>query len=488
MTFLGDEGRDALVVYNILHGDLTLLGPRSSAADFYYGPIYYYMIAPFLWIFQYNPVGPAVFIALLGVATVFLIYKIGKEFFGTYAAITAALLYSISPLIVSYSRSSWNPNPLPFVSLLSIYLLYKAISRPAPLLFLIVGFLLGIGLQLQYISLYLVLIVGIYVFLSYLYIYRRINFTKLIQSYGRILIGFIVGFTPFLAFEILHGFPNSKTIFRFILYGNPGEIVGGQMPFGEKVGDAFFRLFGRLVVNFPAPDLVKEASLDVRLFHAAVVILGLASVGLILFQCFKAFRQSKEKFLQYALIALWMCLGIVLFGFYRKLIFDYYFGFMFPVSFLLVGNLLQFFWRQKYLKFISLAVFVALLYINLQGIPFLSEPNRQKDQVKSIADFVLSQTNGKPFNFALLTLGNSDHGYRYFFRLVDRDPVIIQNNEIDPKRSTVTDQLLIVCEDTNCQPEGAQVWEVAGFGRAKIIGEWDVSVVKVYKLEHYKGK
>ena len=67
LTFLGDEGRDALAVYNILHGDFTLLGPRSSAADFYYGPIYFYLIAPFLWLFGYDPVGPAVFVALLGV-------------------------------------------------------------------------------------------------------------------------------------------------------------------------------------------------------------------------------------------------------------------------------------------------------------------------------------------------------------------------------------------------------------------------------------
>jgi hypothetical protein len=31
MTFLGDEGRDVLVVKGILEGDLTFLGPRASA-------------------------------------------------------------------------------------------------------------------------------------------------------------------------------------------------------------------------------------------------------------------------------------------------------------------------------------------------------------------------------------------------------------------------------------------------------------------------
>ena len=38
MTFLGDEGRDVLVVYNILHGHLTLLGPTSSVGGFFFGP------------------------------------------------------------------------------------------------------------------------------------------------------------------------------------------------------------------------------------------------------------------------------------------------------------------------------------------------------------------------------------------------------------------------------------------------------------------
>jgi len=75
MTFLGDEGRDVLVVYNILHGKLTLLGPTASVGGFFLGPIYYYFMAPFLLIFNYNPVGPAVMVALFGIATVWLVYK-----------------------------------------------------------------------------------------------------------------------------------------------------------------------------------------------------------------------------------------------------------------------------------------------------------------------------------------------------------------------------------------------------------------------------
>jgi len=129
MTFLGDEGRDVLVVKHILEGKFTLLGPTASVGGFFLGPIYYYFMTPFLWLFNYNPVGPAVMVALFGVATVFLIYKVGSEFFGEKAGLIAALFYSTSPLAIAYSRSSWNPNLMPFFSLLSLYCVYKGIEK-----------------------------------------------------------------------------------------------------------------------------------------------------------------------------------------------------------------------------------------------------------------------------------------------------------------------------------------------------------------------
>ena len=103
----------------------NLLGPTSSVGGFFLGPIYYYFMAPFLWLFNYNPVGPAVMVALFGIATVWLIYKFCKDFFNAKVGLMAALLYAISPLVIAYSRSSWNPNPLPFFSLLTFISLYK---------------------------------------------------------------------------------------------------------------------------------------------------------------------------------------------------------------------------------------------------------------------------------------------------------------------------------------------------------------------------
>ena len=131
----------------------------------------------------------------------------------------------------------------------------------------------------------------------------------------------------------------------------------------------------------------------------------------------------------------------------------------------------------------ALSIIVAL---NLWGIPFRYPANRQKDQAKRIANFILSKTNHMPYNFALLTNGNSDHVYRYFLEVAGQTPVTIENTASDPERKSVTDQLIVVCERPTCSPLGDPLWEVAGFGRAEIRGEWEVPYVKIYRLEHFK--
>ncbi|KKQ34206.1 MAG: hypothetical protein US51_C0048G0003 [Microgenomates group bacterium GW2011_GWA2_37_6] len=113
--------------------------------------------------------------------------------------------------------------------------------------------------------------------------------------------------------------------------------------------------------------------------------------------------------------------------------------------------------------------------------------NNQIDQVKGIALFVLEKTEGRPFNFAIAGTGNSDHAYRYFFKLAGQEPVIIKGILEDPERESVTDQLLVICETFPCSPLGESSNDIAGFGRGEIVDEWDVSVIKVYKLRHYTG-
>ena len=56
--FTGELYRDLLVVHHfIAYGDWPLLGPMGSVGGYYFGPAYYYLLTPFVWLVNANPVG-----------------------------------------------------------------------------------------------------------------------------------------------------------------------------------------------------------------------------------------------------------------------------------------------------------------------------------------------------------------------------------------------------------------------------------------------
>jgi 4-amino-4-deoxy-L-arabinose transferase-like glycosyltransferase len=174
MTFLGDEGRDVIVVRRLLVNlDLILVGPGTSIGNMYLGPLYYYMIAPFLFIANFSPVGPAVMVALLGILTVFFVWFVTREWFGKLGGIVAALLYAISPVVIMYSRSSWNPNIMPFFSLLCIYSIWRVYKALELKWLIVLGFSFAMVLNSHYLGLLLVPVIFIYWVFAFLKIKKE---------------------------------------------------------------------------------------------------------------------------------------------------------------------------------------------------------------------------------------------------------------------------------------------------------------------------
>lgn len=487
LTFLGDEGRDVLVVFHILHGNLTLLGPTASVGGFFLGPIYYYMMAPFLLLFNYNPVGPAVMVALIGVLTVGLLYKVVDDFFGKVPAFFVSFLYAISPLAVIYSRSSWNPNPVPFFTLLLMYTLYLSISKKSNKLIIVAGILFGILLQLHYLATFLGVVVFFY-FLILSIIHKKAVIDRIRLFITRCLffaLGILIGWSPFLAFEVRHGFQNIQSIMKFIL--SSGD-TGNNSKYFFIVQDVFLRIFGRLLLAYPKyEDLHLFSSTTILIWSIFSIGIGLTSIvsmGIILYKT----KKEKKSYPGILLFLLWAITCVFLFGFYKKPIYDYYLGILYPIPFIFLAGFVYFIqskWKKSYIVFSLL--FICMIFLSIQDRPFKNPGNHQLDQVRQISEFVLSKTDNKPFNFAVISAGgNSDYAYRYFFEAKNRTPVTIQFPGADPERKSVTDQLLIVCESLPCHPLGYSLWEVAGFGQAEIVGEWNVSVLKVYKLKHFK--
>lgn len=483
LTFLGDEGRDVLVVKRlIVDHDFILLGPTASVGGFFLGPMYYYMMAPFLWLFRLDPVGPAVMVALFGIVSIFLVYYVGKQFFGTMAGLIASSLYAVSPVVIAYSRSSWNPNLVPFCSILLVFFLWKyALERKKRNLF-VIGLIWGVGIQFHYLFSFLMI-------LTFVWLVIVERSARVIKSGFLVFSGFLITFSPFIAFEIRHNFSNTRALFSFLKAGN--ETGFTATGFATTIGDVSFRSFGRLLYRMPNYELWNSFA-DWQIILWNIVTKASLYLGVTVFivfvgqRFFGAKTIKREQWWAGLLCLLWFIFSLVLFGFYRRGIYDYYFGIFFAFPFFSLGVILSQIAKTKTGVLVAVLFWVGLLYFNWEGRPFVYPPNKQLEQTKTIARQALSMIAEEPYNFALLTATNSDHAYRYFFEIWGKKPIPIEQISKDPERKTVTNQLLVICENPSCHPLGESLWEIAGFGRAEIAAEKYIFPVRIFRLLPYR--
>lgn len=461
MHFLGDEGRDVLVVKRIIiDHKLTFLGPVTSVGSIYLGPIYYYFMVPFLFIFNMEPVGPAVMIALFSVVTIILIYLLCLEFFNLTAGVISSLLYALSPLVIVHSRFSWNPNAVPLFALLIIYSLLKIVIKNDYRWFWILGLCLGIILQLHYLAL-----VYIPLIFLVLFIFKELK----LKNFLFMVLGSIIVLSPFIAFEIKNSFPNTKTALEFVTRTG-GAATLSLAKFNFSFVDITTRAFWRLVVIESNP------------ISKALILLLVVSLVLIA-------RDKREMIIKrkpLVIILIWFLVSLVFLSLYQGAIYDYYMVIFFPFPPLITAIVFSWLFKKNIILKILTAIFLLIiLYFQIINSPIKDEPHRLVDITKLRSKFIIDQTQNKPYNFALVTGSNSDHAYRYFFELWGRSPITIENSTVDPKRQTVTDQLLVLCEVEKCQPLGHPLWEIAGFGRAEIVESWYYEGAAIYKLVHY---
>ncbi len=461
LHFLGDQGRDVLTVKRIIvDGKFTLLGPIASVGGFYLGPIYYYFMLPFLLLFNFNPVGPAVMIVLLSLLTIFLLYQLSLEFFNQKTAILASCLYAFSPFVIIYSRFSWNPNAVPFFGLLLIYGLLKIVVKNQTKWSYVVGLTLGILIQLHYLA----LVFGLLIFLILL-LFRQFK----ISIWLKIILGKLITFSPFLIFELRHHFPNTKTIFNFVTRSGDSAIFSLNQ-FSFKLVDITTRAFWRIVVIESNP-----------VSKFLMFVLGLS--------LFWLFVKEKELKWRKPLIVLvsWFLVSVVSLSLYKGAVYDYYMVIFLAFPALITGIVFAWlFSKNLILKLFILAFFLLFMFYQFNNSLIFKTQNCLLALTKQRASFILSQTKNQPYNFALLTASNSDHAYIYFLELWGKPPVILDNYLSDPERKTVTNQLFVICEIEDCQPLGHPLWEIAGFGDAEIVNVWEVAGVKIFKLVHLK--
>lgn len=461
MTFLGDEGRDALMIKRILTTyDIPLIGPPTSIGNMYLGPLYYYMMSLPMAIFWLSPVSAAGMVALIGTLTVGLIYYLGRVWFGRISAIIASLLYAISPVTIIYSRSSWNPNPTPFFALLCILGLYKLHQTRNFLWFVLVGASFAASLQMHYLALILLPVIVI------LYLYevisdkrQKINTKNL--KLGTILgiVVFLILMSPLLVFDLKHNFINYKAFTTFF--------------FEDRTTTVNLNIFNTLDRIWP----IYQHNFIGRFLTGENPWLTFLTSILILFPII-LIRTSWP----YLALYVWLVVGILGLALYKQSIYDHYLGFLNPSAFILLGSLVNIIRGAKWAIFrwllfgVSLVGILVLVNASVDRSPLKNPPASQLDRTQRIAKFVITEAAGKPFNFALIAKNNYDLAYQFYLEIYQHKPEQVPFN--------ITDQLFVVCEDTICEPVNHPKYEIAAFGWSKIETVKNFSGVKVFKLVH----
>jgi 4-amino-4-deoxy-L-arabinose transferase-like glycosyltransferase len=94
----------------------------------YDSPVDYYTIAPFVGILGLSEESTLLPFALMGIATVFFVALLGRRWFNSAAGLLAALLLTIDPWHINYSRIAHFGSCIPFFTVVSLYCFTRGTS------------------------------------------------------------------------------------------------------------------------------------------------------------------------------------------------------------------------------------------------------------------------------------------------------------------------------------------------------------------------
>ncbi|MDP4030647.1 MAG: glycosyltransferase [Candidatus Beckwithbacteria bacterium] len=304
MTFIGDQGRDYLSAKDMaLTGVWPLTGIPSSIPWLHQGPLFIWATALFLKIGNFNPLTPAIFTAVLGVLTVYLLYRLSRSWW-------AGLILATAPLSIIHSRLPYHLSPIPLVTVGYLWALTVS-SIPWAIFFS------SLLLQFELSNLPLI-------FLT-LFWFRR-DLIKLIRWAP---VG-LIPFAPKIIYDFSHGFSQTLglaawtgvRLFRFEQYGNAtGNIFEYWTKFSAWGFPALAILLGLWII-FSLPRQPKVLVLSLIFLLTGFYIHGAPSEGyfLVLFPIWAWLLASVSRWrwgkLGLAILVLFNVINIVKHDFY----------------------------------------------------------------------------------------------------------------------------------------------------------------------------
>ena len=454
LQFLGDQGRDALILHRLLiEKDPVFIGPVTSVGNMYLGPAYYYFILPFFALSYPSPMGPVYMMALLGTLTIPLLFFLGKDLVGKRAALIASFIYTFSWTFIENTRFSWNPNPAPLFSLIMIWASYKAWTKN-PKYWILVSLAFSFLIQLHYMTLLSLGAAGIIWLISLKKYWSTKKRSSLLIATLLSIGLFVTSLTPLILFDLRHDFLNARAFYDLI-FGKEDQIRGVSQVLRilkETHGRSMQILF-EVVTN------------QLRWLNTLLVITVFAFLSKI-----SLFHQKRKFFSGEIVIIIWLFVGVVGTSVYQSSVFDHYISFLFPVSALILGVVLNEFASVKLGQVFFIVFFGWFLIANIQRYRYQTV-SWGIDQIESLSQKILDEIQSEEkYNVVLL----ADHGdidamnYRYFLTVSTRPPLM-------KERFGESDTLFIINEDKKLKKVvDSPIYEIVVFPNKNMSDFWEI--------------
>lgn len=390
MNFIGDQGwfyfsaRDMLTT-----GEVPLVGIASSRPWLHQGPFWTYILAFFMWIFNFNPVSGAYAAIFLGMLSIIGIYIAGSTILSKRIGLIASLLYATSPLAVYYMRLPYHTSPIPVFVIALIYSLCRIIQNKVAYI-PIALFLLGIlyNLEIATAALWPVFIGAV----SYTLIKNKNSLNKLLNKKILIISGLsiLVPLLPMMLYDVGSGFPQTIKFTAWIFY----RIVS---LFGYNPEHMFSLEKITIMINFLFVNFTK------LIFASSVLISSIvltSLIGWVIYFIFNKRERSRSAWL--IILFLFIPLLIVILNQTSS---DAYLPMLFPTVILLVAIFIERLIRIRVMLF-PVLIFSTIIVVGNIHFMFKNDFTMNKSSTHLLtlnkrieaAKNILNQVQNKDYN------------------------------------------------------------------------------------------
>jgi len=308
--FLYDDSFYAFnIAKNIAEGNgMTFDGIHTTTG---FQPLYVFILVPVFYFSGGNLILPIyialTFLTLCTCFTTYLIYRIARKYVGFAASLIAALIWSVSPIVTRQSANGLETAFATFVIAMSVFYYLDRVRTaedPAPVRFMVLGLLLGVGVLSRIDGIFLVLAI----LLDYLLLLRRRQ-ARTEEAVPLLFLpaGILLLYGPWLLFNIVesgNALQDSGTATRYLslayapYFHNGSSSLASQGPDLSFVWKHFIHSLETMKAFPPAHVIFHSIDRAGKIIHARTLLntaANIGGVGVLAFTGFSMFRWKKDR-------------------------------------------------------------------------------------------------------------------------------------------------------------------------------------------------